>query len=75
MIALLIEYGAAIDWQNDVGNTALHEAAKRRMTGALSTLLEHGASTDIENNRGQTALGVALDDRSIEILRQAGAEE
>ena len=75
MIALLIEYGAAIDWQNDVGNTALHEAAKRGMTGALSTLLEHGASMDIENNRGQTALGVALDDRSIEILRQAGAEE
>ncbi len=75
MIPLLIEYGASIDLQDNIGYTALHQAAKWDKAGALSTLLEHGASLDLKNSRGQTALGVALDDRIIEILREAGAEE
>jgi ankyrin repeat protein len=75
MIPLLIEYGATIDLQNDIGNTALHQAAKWHRAGALLALLEHGASLDLKNSRGQTVLGVATDDRIIEILREAGAEE
>ncbi len=73
-IPILIEHGASIDLQNNIGNTPLHQAAKWNQSGALSMLIEHGASTRLKNAKGETALDVAVDDTIIKILREAGAE-
>ncbi|MDX1614897.1 MAG: ankyrin repeat domain-containing protein [Candidatus Promineifilaceae bacterium] len=65
---LLLEAGADPNLQNDIGNTALHQAAKWARTETIPILVEHGASLDIENMRGETPIDVATGDRTMDML-------
>ncbi|XP_031474885.1 signal recognition particle 43 kDa protein, chloroplastic [Nymphaea colorata] len=53
-IRLLVEAGAALDWQDEVGFTALHMAAGYVKPGAVRTLLKCGADPELEDQRGRT---------------------
>lgn len=52
--ALLIENGAAIDFQTQDGSTALHSAAFFGHPDVVKVLLEKGAKTNLINRYGQT---------------------
>ena len=67
---LLLEAGADPNLQNNIGNTALHLAAKWDRMDSIPILVEHGASLEVENSRGETPLDVAVDDRIIELLTE-----
>jgi ankyrin repeat protein len=78
IVALLLENGADIDHQDNLGRTALHYAAFSKYGGisspaAAKLLIDHGAALDIEDNEGLTPLDIALPDVA-ELLREAGAE-
>lgn len=73
-IPILIAHGASIDLQNNAGDTALHNAARWNNAGAVTFLLEQGAAVNLTNEDGQTALDLATNERIIEMLRAAGAE-
>jgi ankyrin repeat protein len=73
---ILVNAGANIDVQNDVGRTVLHEAVGFQKTTFVKMLLDAGANVDIQDNRGETALHLAVEKKSsgcVEMLVNAGA--
>ena len=66
----LLSNGAAINYQNRYGNTALHIAAKKGNFEVVKALVEKGANTTIKNNDGKTALDLAIEsnNRNEEII-------
>lgn len=50
MIRMLLEYGADINAQNDVGATPLHWATNHGLSEVICVLLEQGADPNISNN-------------------------
>lgn len=57
VLSLLLEAGAEVDARNDEGRTALHNACRDKVDGALiSLLLKYGASVLAVDNDGNTAL-------------------
>ena len=55
-IETLLQHGAKIDHANNLGETALMNAAKSGHVEILQTLVAHGASLDIQAQDGTTAL-------------------
>ncbi len=53
-VKLLLEGKANPNWQNTVGNTALHFACEDEDVSVISLLLQHGADSTLENADGQT---------------------
>ena len=65
-----------VPW-GDLGETALHVAARRRRVGALRILLEHGVNIDAKNAGGKTAYAHATRrgfDEVAVILQDNGAD-
>ena len=58
---LLLAAGANINLQNDLGETALIQAAMRGQTDVIKLYLEYGADTEIRDNTGRTARLYAMD--------------
>ena len=59
IVALLIEYRAAVDILQDFGWTPLHEAARNGHTSVVSLLIENGANPDKRTISGWTPLEFA----------------
>ena len=58
-VALLLEWGAAVDAAGPRGHTALHCAAAAGHTQAMRVLLAHGASRSVTDQDGATPLDLA----------------
>jgi hypothetical protein len=58
-VKLLLEHGAHVDAANLVGDTALHQAARRGYLESIRLLLAHGANRTLRNAHGETALDLA----------------
>jgi ankyrin repeat protein len=56
IIPSLISVGANIDYQNEVGDTALHVAVYEKNIDALRTLIMHGADLNLQNEDDDTPL-------------------
>jgi hypothetical protein len=77
VVRLLLEHGADINVQNQIGRTPLHRASMIGALGVVRLLLEHGADVEAKNNVGETALQEAADmehDDVVELLREYGAK-
>lgn len=77
VVAGLAEGGAFLDWQDEIGDSALHIAAHHQHTTIANTLIKAGADTNLRNRRGGSPLHVAACTGSAEIaitLLQAGAD-
>ena len=82
-IALLLEYGAAVDMQDFLGNTAMMIIADKLSTRddyldeqvaeTLGVLIEAGADTTLRNDKGATARGLSSVREVARLLDQAGA--
>ena len=59
MVKFLLEKGAKVNTQNNIGCTALHIASEDGYLGVVRLLIERGANIDTQNNKGVTALHVA----------------
>lgn len=55
---ILIDAGAALDYQNSDGSTALHTAAFFCHEEIVAALLKKGADKTLKNNAGKTALEI-----------------
>jgi len=53
-VELLLDAGLDINEPGDVGNTALHYAAKYQHDDVVDCLIKRGAGTDIKNEFGET---------------------
>jgi ankyrin repeat protein len=58
-LSLLLECGAAPDYENALGITALMAAVRAGNVDAVVALLEFGASVNYESKTGETAFSVA----------------
>lgn len=56
---LLLDVGAAVDYQNNMGMTALHRAALKGAKGVARVLLRRGARPEINNKHGLSAVDLA----------------
>eukprot|EP00964_Phaeocystis_antarctica_P009562 scaffold5196_cov73-Phaeocystis_antarctica.AAC.1 len=56
----LLKRGASVDLLNNLGTTALTNAAANGHLSILTLLLQHSANPDLQNLHGQTALIVAV---------------
>ena len=63
---LLLEKGADINFQNTIGDTALHCACVWGHLDVVKLLLEKGADIEIKNVNGETTLHRASNDDPIE---------
>ena len=69
IIRILLEYGADINAQNDVGATPLHWAANQGYSEVVCVLLEQGADPNIPNNGHATPLHRAVQAKSAATVR------
>jgi len=58
-LELLLGRGADVNAANQMGDTALHGAARRGSPAIIEFLLNHGANVRAKNARGQTPLDIA----------------
>ena len=69
VVQLLLERGAQVDLQNNVGLTALIWASDKGHTDIVKLLLERGAQIDLQNNDEWTALMMASSCGQTEIVK------
>jgi ankyrin repeat protein len=69
IVKCLIECGAELDAQDDLGFTPLHYAAKMGHTQIVDLLVKKGACIDSLNGQGFTPLHVAADEGKEEVVR------
>jgi hypothetical protein len=77
VLRLMLERGAGINLQNQIGRTPLHYASVNGGLEFVRLLLEHGSDVEAKDNAGKTALQVAADrghDEVVELLLENGAE-
>ena len=78
MVRDMLASGAAVNRQDEHGNTALIEAARNGHDGVVRTLLSAGADVKMKNDEGKTALMLAVQgghEDTVRVLRQSGAVE
>ena len=76
-LASILQRGADLNRQNDVGDTALHRAASLGKNEEVTALIKLRANLNIQNNDGNTALYVAASygySEVITTLIKAGAD-
>ena len=61
VVTRLLEAGATIDEQDNLGLTALHVAIISRQTGTVNRLLQYGACPDVCDSNGRNALSHAAE--------------
>jgi ankyrin repeat protein len=74
IVKLLIERGADVNGSNELGDTALHGAAKMNYPIVARMLVERGARLEARNKKGETPLAVAGGDEVKNVLRTLGAK-
>ena len=62
IVKMLLENGAKVNLQDEIGETALMTAAEFGNTEAVKLLLERGANREIKSNKGMTAYDYAKND-------------
>lgn len=68
--AVLIDYGAEVDYQNPQGRTALHEAARGGHADVVRLLLERGAAHDlVDTQHAWTPLHQAAAGGQLDVVR------
>jgi ankyrin repeat protein len=75
IVTLFLDRGADVNASNQLGDTALHGAAKMTYPIMARMLAERGARLDARNKKGETALSVADGDEIKDLLRSLGAKE
>lgn len=65
---ILIDAGAALDYQNAEGSTALHTAAAFGKLAVAKVLIDAGIDLNIQNNNGSTTLHTAAFFGHVEIV-------
>ncbi len=76
VLRLMLEQGADINLQNQIGRTPLHHASVNGMLEFVRLLLEHGADVEVKDSAGKTASQEADDrghDEVVELLLEYGA--
>ena len=68
-VKLLVEHGADIDAQNDVGRSALFYAALFGQKEAVEYLLEKGANANITTAQGKTPLMMAVQEGFVHVVK------
>jgi ankyrin repeat protein len=74
---LLLEHGADINVQDQLGDTPLHWASFNGVLKVVHLLLERGADIEVKNDEGKTAWQDSADrghDEVVELLREHGAK-
>ena len=76
---LLLDHGVQVNTADSRGNTALHDAVRKRFRSVVELLIAHGADPHANNERDETPIGLAesddlspgteTDDSIISILR------
>ena len=77
VLRLLLEHGADINAQDEMGRTVLHWGTISEKLEVVRLLLEHGADVGAKKNDGNTALQEAADrgrEEVVELLREYGAK-
>ena len=59
LVSQLIEMGAVVDWKDQKGKTALHQAARNGNTTVVTCLLDSGWSLEAKTRSGNTPLRLA----------------
>ena len=59
-VKLIVALGGDVNAANQAGDTALHNAALRRMDTVVQFLVDRGAALDVRNEQGQTPLMLAM---------------
>ena len=59
-VKLIVALGGDVNAANQAGETALHNAALRRMDAVVQFLVDRGAALDVRNEQGQTPLMLAM---------------
>lgn len=85
IVRIAADAGVDIHAQNDVGDTAVHQAAARGFPTVIQFLVERGARINVKNARGATPLALTIPRRGVdespwtmkaaEVLRGLGARE
>ena len=76
MVKLLLESEACVNAQTDLGETAMHQAAKKGHEEVAKLLYANGADIDARSFKGETALHLAVNHGHIELvvgIRRVGA--
>lgn len=58
-VKLAVQHGADVNAVNEVGETALHGAARIRSDAIVQFLFDNGANVNVKNERGQSPLFIA----------------
>nr|BDD44919.1 hypothetical protein 2 [Coxiellaceae bacterium] len=66
----LITYGFALDEQDALGNTALHQAIRGRHNKLITLLIREGCDVNKKNKRGETPLYFAAETNDIALFTQ-----
>jgi len=74
-LATLSSIGVTVDIRNDVGQTALHIAAERDLSGVVKELIDLGADTEAVDNAGQTPKATTLRRSSLRSSGRLAASE
>jgi ankyrin repeat protein len=75
LVTLFLNRGADVNAANQLGETALHGAAKMAYPIVARLLAERGARLDVRNKKRETPLAVAGGDQVKDLLRSLGAKE
>jgi ankyrin repeat protein len=75
LVTLFLNRGAEVNAVNQLGETALHGAAKMAYPIVARLLAERGARLDVRNKKGETPLAIAGGDLVKDLLRSLGAKE
>jgi ankyrin repeat protein len=77
MVRILLRSGIAVDAEDELGETALQQAAHRGRLSVVKLLLVYGANVHHKDRFGQTPYMAATARKHMDVaqvLRQAGAE-
>lgn len=67
-VELLLEHGANVNEQGDIGLTALHYAASKNRLDIVKLLMRYGADESIENDFGESALDWARNSKAADVV-------